>query len=154
MKVAKSVADVLRNHVVLEVEGIDRMYLNAYVPMLQTPEGVAHFLRFYRKQRFASTVALEPMTRAFVEAIERFVKSEGIPLMTFEKGQRKDDVAAEYRRAYGDAEGVVFVGKAQDSHLAVGDTFLVKRMEDYTDKKYGRECQAFALNITARATKK
>ena len=47
-----------------------------------------------------------------------------------------------------------FVGKAQDSHLAVGDTFLVKRLEDYTDKKYGRECQAFALNITARATKK
>jgi len=114
MKVAKSVADVLRNHVVLEVEGIDRMYLNAYVPMLQTPEGVAHFLRFYRKQRFASTVALEPMTRAFVEAIEAFVKSLGIPLVTFEKGQRKDDVAAEYRRAYGDAEGVVFVGKAQE----------------------------------------
>ena len=90
------------------------MYLNAYVPSLQTPEGVAHFLRYHRKQRFASTVTLEPMTRAFVAAIEGFVKSEGIALVPFEKGQRKDDVAAEYRRAYGDIEGVVFVGKAQE----------------------------------------
>src|SRR4051812_41047935 len=36
MSVARSVADVLRNHVVLELEAIDRMYLNVYVPHLQT----------------------------------------------------------------------------------------------------------------------
>ena len=32
MSVARSVADVLRDHVVLELEAIDRMYLNVYVP--------------------------------------------------------------------------------------------------------------------------
>ena len=32
MSVARSVAEVLRDHVVLEVEAIDRMYLNVYVP--------------------------------------------------------------------------------------------------------------------------
>ena len=47
-----------------------------------------------------------------------------------------------------------FVGKAMDSKLGIGDTFLVKRLEDYTDKKYGRECHAYALNITARANRK
>ncbi len=31
-----SAAEVLQKHVVLEVEGIDRMYLNVYVPRLQT----------------------------------------------------------------------------------------------------------------------
>jgi hypothetical protein len=36
MSVARSVADVLRDHVVLELEAIDRMYLNVYVPHLQT----------------------------------------------------------------------------------------------------------------------
>ena len=32
MSVARSAAEVLRDHVVLEVEAIDRMYLNVYVP--------------------------------------------------------------------------------------------------------------------------
>jgi hypothetical protein len=36
MTIAGSVADVLRDHVVLEYEAIDRMYLNVYVPHLQT----------------------------------------------------------------------------------------------------------------------
>jgi hypothetical protein len=32
MGIPRTVADVLRQHVTLEVEGIDRMYLNVYVP--------------------------------------------------------------------------------------------------------------------------
>ena len=35
MSVPRSVAEVLAEHVTLEVEGIDRMYLNVYVPALQ-----------------------------------------------------------------------------------------------------------------------
>jgi len=34
--------------VTLEVEGIDRMYLNVYIPGLQREEGVACFFRFHR----------------------------------------------------------------------------------------------------------
>jgi hypothetical protein len=37
--IAQSVADILGNHVKLSVEGIDRMYLNVYVPRLQTEQG-------------------------------------------------------------------------------------------------------------------
>jgi hypothetical protein len=36
MTLPRTVADVLAEHVVLEVESIDRMYLNAYVPGLQS----------------------------------------------------------------------------------------------------------------------
>ena len=43
MTVTQSVADVLRKHVALEVEGIDRMYLNAVVPLLQSARGIAWF---------------------------------------------------------------------------------------------------------------
>ncbi|MGH8564568.1 MAG: hypothetical protein ACREXW_10975 [Gammaproteobacteria bacterium] len=32
----------------LEIEGIDRMYLNVYVPQLQREGGVASFFRFHR----------------------------------------------------------------------------------------------------------
>ena len=34
--VAQSVAEVLDKHVILDLEGIDRLYLNAYVPLLQS----------------------------------------------------------------------------------------------------------------------
>ena len=36
MTLPRTVADVLSDHVVFEVECIDRMYLNVYVPTLQT----------------------------------------------------------------------------------------------------------------------
>ena len=37
--VRKNVAEILTNHVTFELEAIDRMYLNAYVPSLQTGGG-------------------------------------------------------------------------------------------------------------------
>src|SRR5438876_4848394 len=36
------------------------------------------------------------------------------PPGSFEKGQRKDDVAAEYRKKFTAQEGVLFIGKAQE----------------------------------------
>jgi hypothetical protein len=93
----QTVAEVLGKHVVLEVESIDRMYLNVIVGRLQILEGPLRFIRQQRKARVLSTNAVEPMTRAFVQAIEQFVKGNQIPLITFEKGQCKDDVAAKLR---------------------------------------------------------
>ena len=37
------------------------------------------------------------MSKSFIAAVDRFVKQEQIPLITFTKGQRKDDVTQEYR---------------------------------------------------------
>lgn len=114
MSIARSVADVLRDHVVLELEAIDRMYLNVYVPQLQTVGAVVGYLRVHRGQRFASTAAVTPMTEAFVRSIEQFVNAEGIDLVTFEKGQRKDDITQKYLRSFRKSEGVLYVGKAQE----------------------------------------
>ncbi len=114
MSVARSVADVLRDHVVLEVEAIDRMYLNVYVPHLQTVGTVVGYLRGHRGQRFASTAAVVPMTEAFVRNIEHFVWNEGVDLVAFEKGQRKDEVTQRFLRRFRKSEGVLYVGKAQE----------------------------------------
>ena len=46
MSVIRSVAEVLSEHVTLEVEGSDRMYLNVYIPALQREGGVASFSGF------------------------------------------------------------------------------------------------------------
>jgi hypothetical protein len=100
--------------VVLETGSIDRMYLSVIVGRLQILEGALHFIRHQRNAKVLSTNAVEPMTRAFVQAIEQYVKDHQIPLVTFEKGQRKDQIAAEQRAKFAQPEGVVFVGKAQE----------------------------------------
>lgn len=41
--IAQSVADILSHHVKLSVEGIDRMYLNVFVPRLQHEMGIVGF---------------------------------------------------------------------------------------------------------------
>jgi len=51
MTVTRSVADVLDEHVTLEVECIDRMYLNVYQPRLQHVNGVVWFFRGHRQAR-------------------------------------------------------------------------------------------------------
>ena len=45
MTVARSVADVLTEHVRFEVECIDRMYLNVYQPKLQYAPGLVGYVR-------------------------------------------------------------------------------------------------------------
>ena len=112
--VRKNVAEILAHHVTFELEAIDRMYLNAYVPSLQTGGGFVWFVKTQLGARVPSTLMVAPMSQRFVEAIERFVETQGIDLVTFEKGQRKDDVAQEYLAKSGDEEGVLFIGKAQE----------------------------------------
>ncbi len=114
MSLRRSVAEVLKLHVTLEVEGIDRMYLNVYQPKLQTDRGVATFFRFHRGETFASSALMNPMSKSFIAAVDCFVTKERIPLITFTKGQRKDDVTQEYRNRFSRSEGIVVVGKAQD----------------------------------------
>ena len=112
--IAQSVADILGDHVKLTVEGIDRMYLNVYVPRLQTEQGVVWFFREHRGQPLPSAALMSPMSRGFVAKLEGFVAEHEIPLVQFRKGQRKDTVMAEHLRTFGKEEGVVFVGKAQE----------------------------------------
>lgn len=112
--IRKSVAEILDDHVTFELEAIDRMYLNAYVPSLQTGGGFAYFLKTQLGVRVASTMMVAPMSQRFVDAIEQFVETEGLDLITFEKGQRKDDIAQAYLAAFDGDEGVLFIGKAQE----------------------------------------
>jgi hypothetical protein len=114
MMIPKSVAEIIQNHVVLEVEGIDRLYLNGYVPGLQTEGGFVHFVRHHLGRPIASTAAIAPMTEQFVQAIERFAQERRIDVIAFAKDQRKDDVAKEYLAKSSLREGVLFIGKAQE----------------------------------------
>jgi hypothetical protein len=81
--IAQSVADIVSRHVKLTVDGIDRMYLNVFVPGLQYEQGIARFFREHRGQPLPSAALMSPMTRGFVAALEGFVTEQGIPLVQF-----------------------------------------------------------------------
>ena len=93
MTVARSVADVLDDHTVFEVESIDRMYLNVWQPRLAYGGGVRGFFVAHRGYHYASTALMDPMTKTFVADIHRFVAARGLELVHFAKGQRKDNLA-------------------------------------------------------------
>lgn len=114
MSVPQSVATILRDHVNLEVECLDRLYLNVYVPTLQRVPGVLRFFRDHRGQPIASSALMAPISAAFVAAIKTFAERERVPLVDFKRGQRKDDIAKEHLARFSGSEGVLFIGRAQE----------------------------------------
>src|SRR5947209_5156528 len=117
MTLPRTVADVVTEHVVFQVECIDRMYLNVYVPGLQYARGVVAYVHRQLGLPIASTAPLAKITDAFGVAVHRFAEDQAVPWVTFVKGQRKDDVMHEFLAAFeaaGRTEGVLFVGRAQE----------------------------------------
>jgi hypothetical protein len=114
MTLPLSAADVLAEHVAFELECIDRVYCNAYVPKLAYPAGVASFFTKHRGPTFASTCLADPISKRFVASIQQFAGEREIPLVRFEKGQRKDDVALEQLARFGEPEGIYMIGVAQE----------------------------------------
>jgi hypothetical protein len=110
----RTIPELLQEHVALEVECIDRVYLNGYVPTLQRSGGLVHFLCHHRGEIIPSPALLGRISQGFVAELKAYAEAHHIPLVHFEKRQRKDDVAAWYRRRFPCAEGVVFIGVAQE----------------------------------------
>jgi hypothetical protein len=114
MTLPRSVSAVLTDHVEFEVECIDRMYLNVFVPQLQRTGQVAGYLMRHRGFPIASTALVAPMSRAFVAAIRDYAKAHDVPVVHFAKGQRKDDVMHEHLAGFTGTDQVVFIGVAQE----------------------------------------
>ena len=114
MNVARNAAEVLAEHTTLELECIDRLYLNVYVALLQSPAGVSYFFRQVRGHPVPSSALMAPMTRRFVNELERYAQREGVDLIRFERGERKDERTRAYLRHWHGGEGVLYIGKAQE----------------------------------------
>ena len=114
MTLPKNVAELQHENVLFELECIDRMYLNLYVPQLASAPGVAAYFRGYKGHRFASTKEAVAMSEGFRRQVFDFAERHGIPIIRFEKGMRKDDVMHKRLRKFKAREGVVFIGIAQE----------------------------------------
>jgi hypothetical protein len=117
MTLPRTVSDVLTEHTIFEIECIDRMYLNVYVPQLQYAAGIVGYVHRQLGLPIASTAPLGKITDAFSAAMHRFAVDQGVPWVDFVKGQRKDEVMHQHLADFEAAErteGVLFVGRAQE----------------------------------------
>jgi len=112
--IEQTLRELLEDKVTLDIEGIDRLYLNAYQPRLQSGGGVVGFFREHRGAQVASTTLMAPMSKDFVRQIHTFAKQHGIEMVRFTKGQRKDEVTAERLKDFDQGEGVLYIGVAQE----------------------------------------
>ena len=113
-----NINDLLGDHVTLEVECLDRIYLNGYIPIMQLPGQLISFLVGHRKQKIPSPALLHQMTQKFVQDVKEYAEENEIPIVHFEHRQRKDDVAAQMWQKHPVKDGVVFIGIAQEKAYA------------------------------------
>jgi hypothetical protein len=100
-----NINDVLEGHVALEIECVDRLYLNAYLPNLQVGGQVVRFLCRHLGQPIASAALLAPIGNRFRGEVKAFAAARGIPILELKKPDRSrwDDRKLDHVRPYLDA---------------------------------------------------
>jgi hypothetical protein len=110
-------ATLLRDHVTLTCRSVDRIFLQAYVPKLQSVGGVCQFLYWQKGFRIPSSAAFGKIGDAYVAEVHRWAKANGIPVRRFAKGENKGEIARPLieaaERDGGDGR-VVLIGIAQE----------------------------------------
>jgi len=116
MAASLTVNDLLDGHVALDVECLDRIYLNGYVPNLQVPGQVVSLLTGHLGYPIPSPAIMEKIGTAFRRSVRSFAEADQIPVVRFAKGQRKGDVMARYLAAQAATGrfGVAAIGVAQE----------------------------------------
>jgi hypothetical protein len=111
-----TVNDVLDGHVALDIECLDRIYLNAYVPILQTSSQVVAFLSGHLGFPFPSPALFRQLGDRFRKAVLSFSDANDIPWIRFEKDQAKLEVMEPHlaRQAATGKSGVAAIGVAQE----------------------------------------
>ena len=88
-----TVNEILREHVTLAVDCMDRIYLNGYIPNLQVPGQLVNFLTKHRGNVIPSPILLGKIGQQFQQGIQEYMESHEIPLIHFESGERKHELA-------------------------------------------------------------
>ncbi len=111
-----TVNEVLGGHVQLDLECLDRVYLNAYVPILQSSGQVVAFMTQHLGLPIPSPALFDKIGQRFRRAVASFAEANDIPWVKFAKDDRKADVMAPYlkRAAAAGRPQVVAIGVAQE----------------------------------------
>ena len=112
MNAPPNIRDLLQGHVTLQLQSLDRLYLNGYVAHLQHGAGLVRFLSQHRGNPIASPALLGHLTGQFVANVRHFARNHHIPLFPFRHQESKDQRAHQLRRQRAVRDAVVFIGVA------------------------------------------
>lgn len=110
-----TVNDMLDGHVELDLECLDRVYLNLYVPKLQVGGQVTIFLR-HRDYPIISPACLGQIGHGFRRAVQSYAEANDIPMVKLRGDDRKIDLMRPYldRAAASGRSQVAAIGVAQE----------------------------------------
>jgi hypothetical protein len=129
-----SIPELLHDHVTLEVECLDRLYLNGYIGRLATSGGLVTFMQQQLGKPIPSPVVLGQVTEKFRSAVKAQAEQQQIPIYQFNHKERKDDIANDFRRQRGVRDQIVFIGVAQEKAQAFNGKKVNGRFEFSRDK--------------------
>jgi hypothetical protein len=111
-----TVNEVLDGHVALDIQCLDRVYLNAYVMKLQTSAQVVAFLSGHLGYPFPSPALFTKIGDRFRRAVASYAESNDIPWIKFGKDDDKLATMAPHlrRQAAVGRSGVAAIGVAQE----------------------------------------
>ncbi len=97
-----NINEVLAGHVALEVECVDRLYLNAYVPRLQVGGQVVQFLTGHLGNPVPSPALFAQIGNRFRREVRAFAAEHAIPILHLKKPDRRrwDDRKLDHVRPY------------------------------------------------------
>jgi hypothetical protein len=90
------VGELLDGHVGLDIESLDRVYLNGYVPTLQVGGQVVGFMTRHLGYEIPSPAIMERIGTSFRRAVDSFAAANRVPLVRFAKTDRKQEVMRPY----------------------------------------------------------
>ena len=111
-----TVGDLLEGYVGLDLECLDRIYLNGYVPNLQVAGQVVSFMTKHLGLTIPSPAVMEKIGTQFRRSVATFARANQIPLVKFARGDRKVEVMRRYldAQARTGTSGVAAIGYAQE----------------------------------------
>jgi hypothetical protein len=111
-----SAGELLDGHSALDIECLDRIYLNAYVPTLQSSGQVVAFMTQHLGKPIPSPALMEQIGTRFRRSVESCASSNGIPWVWFGKDDRKIAVMQPHiaAQAATGRSGVAAVGVSQE----------------------------------------
>ena len=116
MAEALTVNDLLDGHVALDLECMDRIYLNGYVPSLQVGGQVVSFMTRHLGCPVPSPAIMEKIGTRFRRSVKAFADADHIPVVRFKRGDRKLEVMRRHivAQAKTGRSGVAAIGVAQE----------------------------------------
>lgn len=87
-----TVHEILPGKITLDIECVDRVYLNGYVKNLQMPGGVINFIREQFGWPIPSPKGMYLTSDKFRQAVEQYATAQGLKIYAFSKSEDKDEV--------------------------------------------------------------